>query len=84
MAGTLGVRIVSVAAGKECGFYLGRKSGVCEEFKRWSDRVRFVSLKVQTGYRCRLLDCRASNEGRKDCLSISLQWWGWTGCVTLR
>lgn len=83
MAG-LGVRIVSVAAGKECGFYLGRKSGVCEEFKRWSDRVRFVSLKVQTGYRCRLLDCRASNEGWKDRLSISLQWWGWTGCVTLR
>lgn len=83
MAG-LGVRIVSVAAGKECGFYLGRKSGVCEEFKQWSDRVRFVSLKVQTGYRCRLLDCRASNEGWKDCLSISLQWWGWTGCVTLR
>lgn len=66
MAGTLGVRIVSVAAGKECGFYLGRKSGVCEEFKRWSDRVRFVSLKVQTGYRCRLLDSRASKEGWKD------------------
>lgn len=34
MAGALGVRIGVVAAGKECGFYLGRKRGLCEGFNR--------------------------------------------------
>lgn len=34
MAEALGVRIVLVAAEKECDFYLGRKRGACEGFKR--------------------------------------------------
>lgn len=34
VAEALGVRIVLVAAEKECDFYLGRKRGACEGFKR--------------------------------------------------
>lgn len=30
----------AVAAGKECGCYLGRGRGLCEGFKRGNDRVR--------------------------------------------
>lgn len=40
VARALGVRIVLVAAGKECDFYLGRERGACEGFKQeWQSQT---------------------------------------------
>lgn len=56
MAEALGVRIVLVAAEKECDFYLGRKRGACEGFKQGNGRVTHLSQRDQTGCRWGLLE----------------------------